>query len=312
MKKRLLAVVAMAAMLVMLVPSVAFAESDLPNAEVNNIGKQTISEYNVYNGSGFSEGDASAPIELQIALEFIAKDSPEEAQANAYANWTTDFYITLTGFEGKITLDDDCYLAGNYGTFGWIKVPVGGMEIESGKAYPVITSVGLDFKYVDICESVKNFKCGIHFSDAILEKHPEIGVQLDLGLSETLEEAKAAEFTRVDEPFTYDIYDLTGDERPAPPAGDDDNATKPEDTEKPPVSEDEQETVKPEKTPVANNVAETEASDEPESSDVNELTEEPEEATDTGDDMNVVLPIVLAAAALAAMAAVVATRRRHN
>ncbi len=43
-----------------------------------------------------------------------------------------------------------------------------------------------------------------------------------------------------------------------------------------------------------------------------EPSEEPEEATDTGDSMNMALPIMIAGLALAAMAAVVATRKRQN
>ena len=178
----------------------------LPNAEVNNLGAIIVEDYDIYNGSLTEGGD---PIKLQIAMEFIAKDTPEEAEANAFGNYTTDFYITIDGLANDSFVADGCYLAGEYGSFGWIMIPLDGMTIEDGEVYPVISSVGLDFKYVDICTSVQVFNCGIYFSDAVLAANPDLTVKLQLGLSENIEAAKKAEFITVNKPYEYNVEDLT-------------------------------------------------------------------------------------------------------
>ncbi len=181
-------------------------EPELPNAKVNDLGKIIIPEYHIYNGSGFSNG--GDPIDLQIALQFLANDTPEQAANHPYGQHTTDFFIKIDGMTDEaFVADEDCYLAGNYGFFGWIMIPLQGMEIVNGKIYPVITSVGFDFTYEMICTDVKDFKCGIHLSDAVLKKNPDLNVTLELGLSESLEVAQNASYTKVDS-FSYDVKDL--------------------------------------------------------------------------------------------------------
>ncbi len=182
-----------------------YSVGNLPNAEVKNLGAITIDEYSIYTGSLTDGGD---PIDLQVAMEFIAKDTPEEAARNAFGQYTTDFFITIDGIEGDSFVADGCYLAGNYGTFGWIMIPLDGMEIVEGKVYPVITSVGFDFTYEDICTSVKDFKCGIYFSDKVIEANPDMQVTLTLGLSESIEVAQNAEFITVDQPYTYKVTEF--------------------------------------------------------------------------------------------------------
>ena len=184
----------------------------LPNAEVVNMGPTEITEYKIFNGSGLVTGPAT-PINLQVALEFIAKDTPAQAAENAYGQYITDFYITIDGAaEGSFTADG-CYLAGNYGAFGWIMIPLDEMVIKNGVVHPVITSAfagNFEFTYENICSSVKDFKCGIYFSPKVLAANPGLSVSLDLGLSETIEKAQNAEFTSaVEKPFVYDVQDMT-------------------------------------------------------------------------------------------------------
>ncbi|MBQ3557126.1 MAG: hypothetical protein IJA11_04960, partial [Oscillospiraceae bacterium] len=154
----------------------------LPEAEVKDLGKLTVDEYSVYNGSGLSDG--GEPIDLTIAMEFVAKDGENTAGDNAFADYITDFYITMSGMSGDSFVADGCYLAGHYGDFGWVMIPLDGMTIENGKVYPVITSVGFEFTYEDICTSVKDFKCGIYVTPEVLAANPELTVNLTLALSE--------------------------------------------------------------------------------------------------------------------------------
>ena len=183
-----------------------YSVGKLPNAEVKNLGAITVDEYGIYNGSSLIEG--GEPIDLQVAMEFLAKDTPEEAAENIFADYITDFYITIEGIEGDSFVADGCYLAGEYGDFGWIMIPLDGMTIEEGVVYPVITSVGLAFSYEDICTSVVDFNCGIYFSDAVINANPDMQVTLTLGLSESMDKAQNAEFLTVDEPYTYKVKDF--------------------------------------------------------------------------------------------------------
>ena len=152
------------------------------------------------------------PFDLQIALNFIAKDTVAQAEKNAFGNYTTDFYITIDGIkDGEFVADEDCYLAGYYPSFNaWVKIPLTGFEIVDEKVYPVITSAGFNFKYTDICRSVGDFICGIHLSDAVLQANPDLKVKLELGLSKTYDDALAADkFVGVDQPYVYDVEDMT-------------------------------------------------------------------------------------------------------
>lgn len=173
----------------------------LPEATVTKLGAITVDEYAVYNGSGLSDG--TVPIDLQIAMQFTAQDDEITAKENYYADYVTDFFIQIDGMSGESFDGTGCYLAGYYDFFGgWVKVPLDGMTIENGKVYPVISSVGFEFTYVDICNFVKDFKCGIYLTDKVLEENPNLNLTLSLGLSETMNDAQAGNFINVDN-ITY-------------------------------------------------------------------------------------------------------------
>lgn len=182
-------------------------DKTLPNAEVRNLGSVTIpADTYICYPNGATDKD----LELDVAMQFIAKDTPEEAAENYYGNYTTDFFIEFGGLTDGVLDTTGCYLAGNYGEFGWIAIPVDGIieTVKEGVVYPVLSgATSFEFKYVDICKEVKDFTCGIYFSNEIKEKHPNITVKLSLGLSETLDDAKNAEFTTVGA-YTYDKDDF--------------------------------------------------------------------------------------------------------
>ena len=183
----------------------AFAQETpaLPNAEVINLGGVTVvpgveadpfktDNYYIYDlvgGSGLQSG-VTDPFDLQIAMQFKAKDTEEEAKENHYADYTTDFFIQMTGIKDDSFDADGCYLAGYYPSFGaWVKIPLDGFTVEENTIYPVITSAGFDFKYTDICGSVKDFICGIYLTPEVLAANPDLKVDLSLGLSESRDEA---------------------------------------------------------------------------------------------------------------------------
>ena len=114
----------------------------------------------------------------------------------------------MKGMSGESFVGDGCYLAGYYPSFdAWVLIPLDGFTVENGKVYPVITSAGFDFKYVDICSSVENFICGIYLTPEVLAANPDLNVTLSLGLSKDMDAALAAEFKEVDA-YTYTAEDL--------------------------------------------------------------------------------------------------------
>ncbi len=208
-RKVLICLLTVVALLTVAAVSVTANDNQLPNAEVINLGATTVDvdsyyKYDLIGGTGLSTG--KDPFDLQIAMQFLAKDTPEEAAANAYGNYTTDFFITMSGIEGGSSAANGCYLAGYYPSFGaWVIIPLDNFSIEDGVTYPVITSAGFDFEYVDICESVQNFVCGIYLSDEFRRANPDLQIELELGLSETYDKAIAADYVSVGS-YVYDSY----------------------------------------------------------------------------------------------------------
>jgi hypothetical protein len=188
----------------------------LPNAEVINVGPYTVDEesYYIYNitNKSFTSGHKDE-FDLQVTLGFIANDTVEEAAANAYGQYLTDFRIKIEGIEnGSFVADKDCYLAGYYPFFGgWVKVNLDGMTIENNVGYPVITGVTeMPFTYETICDIVKSFICGIHLSDEVLQANPNLKVSLELGLAETQEKMlDGTGFVTVGDTYDYTVEELT-------------------------------------------------------------------------------------------------------
>lgn len=211
--KKILAVILAVAMLMsMAAVSVAAEGEALPEAQVKKLGailadfEGSYFVYDVFNRKLI--GEESDPLALNVAMQFTAKDTAEEAAANAYGEYTTDFFIEMSGIEGGSVTADGCYLAGYYATFGdWVKIPLDGFEIEDGKVYPVISSVGFDFSYTEICSEVEDFICGIYLTDEILLANPDLSVKLSLGLSKNVEAALDADFIEVGA-YEYDKADL--------------------------------------------------------------------------------------------------------
>ena len=188
----------------------------LPDAEVTNLGSITVGlgdytanaymMYDIINGGKLQE--ATVPYDLTLAMDFKAKDTAETAAQNAFGNYTTDFFITMSGMSQASFVGDGCYLAGYYPSFkAWVKIPLDGFTVENGKVYPVITSAGFDFKYTDICGTVGQFICGIYLTPEVLAANPNLTVDLTLGLAENKDAALNAQFLKVDN-YVYNVDNL--------------------------------------------------------------------------------------------------------
>ncbi len=190
-------------------PSNEKANEDLPSASVSRLPTETIKEFTIFDKFAGGADDFAEILNPQVLMQFVAKDTAESAANSAYAKYIADFYITVDGLS-QATYGKGCYLVGHYEGYGWYAVPLDGIEVENAK-YPVMSSIAAKLTYEQICTSVKDFKCGIYFAPEFIEANPNMKVSLELGLSETFEQAEKAEFTRIGDAYTYTVEDLTSD-----------------------------------------------------------------------------------------------------
>lgn len=179
-----------------------------PTATVNNLGMTTVAagEYMVYGN-----GENTADMPLSFVMQFLADQTEADMAASPYADWYGDFVITFTGIENGSFTANGCYLAGHYGSFGWVKVPVDGMTIEENAHYPVMLGVGMGQKYDYICSSVQDFKCALYLTPEILEANPNIQVKLELAVVDNSNGEAAAASALVNNENVYSVTDYTYD-----------------------------------------------------------------------------------------------------
>ena len=179
-----------------------------PTATVNNLGMTTVAagDYMVYGN-----GDNTADMPLSFVMQFLADQDAEDMTKSPFAEWYGDFVITFTGLENGSFTADGCYLAGHYGSFGWVKVPVDGMTIEEGARYPVMLGVGMGQKYDYICSSVQDFKCALYLTPEILEANPNIQVKLELAVVDNSKGSDDAASALINNENVYSVTEYTYD-----------------------------------------------------------------------------------------------------
>ena len=179
-----------------------------PTATVNNLGSVIVPAggYGVWDGKNYtSKGTVDMP--LSFVMQFLADQDKADMATSLIADWYGDFVITFTGLEGASFVADGCYLAGYYGNFGWVKVPVDGMTIEEGVHYPVMLGVGLGQKYDYICSGVKDFQCALYLTPEVLAANPDLNINLALVLVDNSKGEDAAAEAIVDNTNIYPVVD---------------------------------------------------------------------------------------------------------
>ena len=134
-----------------------------------------------------ADGEGPTEFGLTFARNFTA-DYVTPEQLSTYGQWYADFILT-TNKEMTVGTDGETsgYLAGNYGSFGWLKVPdktglgsLDNVEIPANTAMPVMASALGMQKYSYIYESVQTFLCGMYLNSGFLENNPDIVITLEL------------------------------------------------------------------------------------------------------------------------------------
>ena len=118
-----------------------------PKAAVESVTVEN-QEMTIYGGS-------AATLTLTGANKFTVQDTVESLQDNPYANWIADYYVTMDA-----EAQEGLFLAGNYGSYGWIAIPVA-----AGQTYtqvPVVaTLLDTTITYADMVNLVGTFTCGV-------------------------------------------------------------------------------------------------------------------------------------------------------
>ena len=100
-------------------------------------------------------GGATANLTLEGGSQFTVQDTLETLQGNPYADWIADYYVSM-----DTQAQDGLFLAGNYGSYGWIALPV-----PAGQTYnqiPVLsTMLSTSVTYADLVTFVGQFTCGV-------------------------------------------------------------------------------------------------------------------------------------------------------
>lgn len=132
----------------------------LPTATVTDVTADYVDyDYQWGNYGGWSPDPAiDADPSLECVFQFVCDETAEEAKLNAYANWYCDFYVKLDTDLGE----NQIFLGGNYGDFGWVGFHNGEVVLGANEEIPLLGSVtSSPWTYADIANFVGTFTCGV-------------------------------------------------------------------------------------------------------------------------------------------------------
>jgi hypothetical protein len=97
---------------------------------------------------------------LEAAFTFTAPDDSTSVATSLYKDWICDYYVSLDKDLGQ----NQIFLGGNYGTFGWVGFHNGDVTLEAGEEIALLGSVTQNMEYWTyqrIVEDVGTFLCGV-------------------------------------------------------------------------------------------------------------------------------------------------------
>lgn len=153
--------------------------------------------------------------DLTFALNFKADEATEE-QLEYYGAWPTDFEITLNKgitFHANDSSADG-WMSGQLDAWNenWVKIPLTGITLSAGQSFKIMeyASVLLDkpdysYTYAEVYEGIRDFDCGVFFSEQYLAANPDLEVQLELKMYNPDD---AAESYVIGQTYTFAAKDL--------------------------------------------------------------------------------------------------------
>ena len=147
-------------------------ESEYVAPEVTDTSKlpvANVTSYDLQDTPGYSETekwtefDGWAPTagldsKLEAAYVFSCTETFEEAEQNPFAYWHCDFVVSLD----RALDENQLFLGGNYGSFGWVGFHNGELKLEANTEVPLLGSVTNNpWTYLDVVNFVDTFICGV-------------------------------------------------------------------------------------------------------------------------------------------------------
>ena len=130
-------------------------ETAYPKAKVE---AYTIPSTITWGSYGQWSPTAGLEANLESAYVFECAQTLAEAKNSPYANWYCDFYVKLDRDLGQ----NQIFLGGNYGTFGWVGFHNGSVTLKANEEIGLLKSVTTNpWTYVDVVSNVGTFICGV-------------------------------------------------------------------------------------------------------------------------------------------------------
>ncbi len=127
----------------------------MPQATVNPYTPSEPIEWGSYGEWSPTEG---LEANLDAIYKFACQETLEEARQNPFAYWECDFFVKLDAPLGE----NEIFLGGNYGSFGWIGFHNKDLTLEANTEIPLLGSVaGSPWTYLDVVQNVGEFICGV-------------------------------------------------------------------------------------------------------------------------------------------------------
>lgn len=128
--------------------------------------------------------------ELTFALNFKGDESTDK-QLAYYGDWYADYVLSVNKDVTFNASSDsaDGYLSGQYDAWSeeWVNVPFEDVTLKAGESIKVMEYAatlmgqsGLKLTYNDVYNFVKDFNCGVYFTDEFLFANPDFEVSLEL------------------------------------------------------------------------------------------------------------------------------------
>ena len=138
-------------------PVIEDPEEKLPKASVDESPQYVNTELPWGN---FGQWSPTPGLEanLEAAYTFSCTETLEQAQNNPYAYWYCDFYVKLD----KPLAENQIFLGGNYGSFGWVGFHNGDITLNANEEIGLLKSVTTNpWTYLDVVQNVGTFICGV-------------------------------------------------------------------------------------------------------------------------------------------------------
>ena len=147
-------------------------ESEYVAPEVTDTSKlpvANVTSYDLQNTPGYSETEkwvefggwaptAGLDSKLEAAYVFSCTETFEEAEQNPFAYWYCDFVVSLD----RALDENQLFLGGNYGSFGWVGFHNGDLKLEANTEVELLGSVTQNpWTYLDVVSFVDTFICGV-------------------------------------------------------------------------------------------------------------------------------------------------------